>query len=843
MDALRGLNPTESFPTEHHGVSQHHGLEAGSPLAGPSAENLNTSPPPLDIRSTDTTMKASLPSTPSRLNSQQLPLDSNTPSPRAAAFDPDRSIQRLADYCAELKALMGNNDMDPNPNAHASNDNTSPSDDDRLPYRHGQMGVFRPFPRFDQASRSIASGNWRAKNATESLMTGSGGGGDGKTSNPNSNPLSPVTPSQARSMNSQQPPSPFGLTPIRSPLAAPADANNMAGFTQSSNPFNHPPTPVSLSTPLSMTFPGRGNGHGGHAHHSSAGSFGASTSGYSPSSVNMTPSSVSTDLVASQISSLSLRGANNTPMNHGHDNGNGHGHATFPVTLPVDTLGYCFVRPNGTRTRLVPVDMLPYPLRGIPAQESGNDRLVALPVPAGVSVDGRSSNTQALAAAVYVPRGNNGGGGGGGDAIQSQIDRILAAPPSTSRPPPSSSSPSSSSSSIHSTNPNNHLLTPSQTQLQPQTQNPTSSTTKRMKIYCDKWVHEGVCAFTQQGCKYKHEMPSDKATQHQLGLFLGYPVWWKRRQAELARVQTQPPSPAPTPAQTQTHPSTQIHAQRRPAWPSSPGLGGLSSGGVEGVGQRVFPRPGGDAVDDHETEDGERTAGRFPSQYPRRNAALNGGLAASRWGSDHIAIANTNNANANANRDKLLLRPSWRTVPPTEGRHPPQQHDYPEQHQQGLQCYDGAGSGSGSSHDGHELVPYRPSMPGERSHDPRVWPWEEQHYIRRASQTQQQQQQYHPDGPSGYKEEEDEASSGFGGGGGGGGAACSFAFHSTTNTPTTSSSLYGPIAPPMRNSSNSNGNNTPQTNNNNNNNTSAGPRPALEMPNPYAMMLLNPRSE
>lgn len=58
---------------------------------------------------------------------------------------------------------------------------------------------------------------------------------------------------------------------------------------------------------------------------------------------------------------------------------------------------------------------------------------------------------------------------------------------------------------------------------------------KRTKIYCDKWIHDGTCAFTQQGCKYKHEMPHDKATQHMLGLFMGYPVWWKKRQAELSR--------------------------------------------------------------------------------------------------------------------------------------------------------------------------------------------------------------------------------------------------------------------------------------------------------------------
>ncbi|VUC22646.1 unnamed protein product [Clonostachys rosea] len=60
---------------------------------------------------------------------------------------------------------------------------------------------------------------------------------------------------------------------------------------------------------------------------------------------------------------------------------------------------------------------------------------------------------------------------------------------------------------------------------------------KQDKKYCDKWVHEGVCAFAQQGCRYKHEMPYDKATQNLLGLYHGLPVWWKRRQAELHRQQ------------------------------------------------------------------------------------------------------------------------------------------------------------------------------------------------------------------------------------------------------------------------------------------------------------------
>lgn len=51
---------------------------------------------------------------------------------------------------------------------------------------------------------------------------------------------------------------------------------------------------------------------------------------------------------------------------------------------------------------------------------------------------------------------------------------------------------------------------------------------RKNKVYCDKWVHEGICAFTQQGCKFKHEMPHDRATQQSLGLFHGYPLWYKR---------------------------------------------------------------------------------------------------------------------------------------------------------------------------------------------------------------------------------------------------------------------------------------------------------------------------
>lgn len=101
---------------------------------------------------------------------------------------------------------------------------------------------------------------------------------------------------------------------------------------------------------------------------------------------------------------------------------------------------------------------------------------------------------------------------------QIQIDSIVAATPSTPTHIGGGAGPSSSSAAHGQ---------------------------RRTKIYCDKWVHEGVCAFTQQGCKYKHEMPSDKLTQHQLGLFHGYPQWWKKHQADLSRQREPPLSESP----------------------------------------------------------------------------------------------------------------------------------------------------------------------------------------------------------------------------------------------------------------------------------------------------------
>ncbi|KAK3360163.1 hypothetical protein B0T25DRAFT_515523 [Lasiosphaeria hispida] len=167
---------------------------------------------------------------------------------------------------------------------------------------------------------------------------------------------------------------------------------------------------------------------------------------------------------------------------------------------PDETFAYCFDRGNGEFTRLIPADMLP-PLRDIPAIQGGSAGMMVLPMPMGLGPDGRSSNFEmvSLRDEQAASSASNSGqtdiqfGANRRRNNQSHIDCIVASAPS---------------------------------------HNP-----KRTKIYCDKWVHEGVCAFTQQGCKYKHEMPFDKATQHSLGLFHGLPAWWKKHQAELGRQQ------------------------------------------------------------------------------------------------------------------------------------------------------------------------------------------------------------------------------------------------------------------------------------------------------------------
>lgn len=238
-----------------------------------------------------------------------------------------------------------------------------------------------------------------------------------------------------------------------------------------------------------------------------------------------------------------------------------------------------------------------------------------------------------------------------------------------------------------------------------------------MKIYCDKWVHEGVCAFTQQGCKYKHEMPVDKATQHQLGLFLGYPMWWKRRQAELIRVQV-PPEKKEGGERKRLGGLAAVAAAVAAGGDAVSASGGVGGGGGSGFGH------GRVADGAHGGDDGA---------VSRRDDVVdvNAGLGASRWSA---GFANGNGTGPFANKEKLL-RPSWRT--PDEGV---SQRRYPEQAFQG---YDGAGAGA--DHDSPTTRPnHSPIFTPNNSNNthPLTWPWEDQSYSsRHTSPTTTQHQQ------------------------------------------------------------------------------------------------------
>ncbi|KXJ90822.1 hypothetical protein Micbo1qcDRAFT_204879 [Microdochium bolleyi] len=213
---------------------------------------------------------------------------------------------------------------------------------------------------------------------------------------------------------------------------------------------------------------------------------------------------------------------------------------------------YCYDRGNGIYTRLVALDTLPA-LNKVPSTQDNCLGMIVLPQPGAPAPPGTQTNDFGR-----VSRQRHEGspitpGLADGD-LQTTIDTIVeSTTPTTTN---SQSLPSRSDHLTYDTsqqqprrhtgslqqgqnsagrNPRTATLISHNSSPASATTPATSSRNKRLKIYCDKWVHEGVCAFTQQGCKFKHEMPLDRATQHQLGLFHGLPAWWKKQQAEAAK--------------------------------------------------------------------------------------------------------------------------------------------------------------------------------------------------------------------------------------------------------------------------------------------------------------------
>ncbi|KAJ5041209.1 uncharacterized protein L3040_005760 [Drepanopeziza brunnea f. sp. 'multigermtubi'] len=154
--------------------------------------------------------------------------------------------------------------------------------------------------------------------------------------------------------------------------------------------------------------------------------------------------------------------------------------AAWPTTEQLSVAyGYGYRREDGSVTRLVPADELAF--ANVPPRQ-GAEGLILVPVPAQQAPNLRVGEPMVP---THVVQSLPGFGRPSETQVQQQIDNIVQL--------------------------SSALMIP-----------------RREKIYCDKWIHEGVCAFTQMGCKYKHEMPTDKATQISLGLNHGTPNWYRR---------------------------------------------------------------------------------------------------------------------------------------------------------------------------------------------------------------------------------------------------------------------------------------------------------------------------
>ncbi|KAI4132851.1 MAG: hypothetical protein LQ347_002426, partial [Umbilicaria vellea] len=86
--------------------------------------------------------------------------------------------------------------------------------------------------------------------------------------------------------------------------------------------------------------------------------------------------------------------------------------------------------------------------------------------------------------------------------------------------PPFSSSPAATTAT------SNTLLPPTSNS----SSSPTPSPKKKEKVYCSFWIRRGECDYTQQGCRYKHEMPTDRTTLRDLGITM-IPRWWREANA------------------------------------------------------------------------------------------------------------------------------------------------------------------------------------------------------------------------------------------------------------------------------------------------------------------------
>ncbi|OXV11686.1 hypothetical protein Egran_00555 [Elaphomyces granulatus] len=184
------------------------------------------------------------------------------------------------------------------------------------------------------------------------------------------------------------------------------------------------------------------------------------------------------------------------------------------MSFSVRSLFYC-IRPDGTAAPFIAVDELPPQLyiRGVPrrlpaAETEGMICLGQLGFPR------QSYIVESLPASMSSPPLID---------RESQLPRNVTE--ETLPQHQGLTGPSIASGSRHLMNPQRSAAAGRQfnTSRQDATRRP-----RRKKMFCSFWLRHGECDYEQQGCRFKHEMPTDLKTLEVLGL-RDIPLWYREK--------------------------------------------------------------------------------------------------------------------------------------------------------------------------------------------------------------------------------------------------------------------------------------------------------------------------
>ncbi|KAN0075661.1 hypothetical protein V8E54_006931 [Elaphomyces granulatus] len=172
---------------------------------------------------------------------------------------------------------------------------------------------------------------------------------------------------------------------------------------------------------------------------------------------------------------------------------------------------YC-LRPDGTAAPLIAVDELPPQLyiRGAPRRLPETEGMICLGM---FGFPRQSYVVESLPASTSSPP---------------FIDRGSQLPRSTTEEtlPLHGGLTGPSIASISSMG-SRHLMNP-QSSAQFNTSRQDARRPRRKKLFCSYWLRHGECDYEQQGCRFKHEMPTDLKTLEVLGL-RDIPLWYREK--------------------------------------------------------------------------------------------------------------------------------------------------------------------------------------------------------------------------------------------------------------------------------------------------------------------------